>query len=224
MGRAAAKAVQAPAGKAWRSRIVGHAEVDATELKAHPDNWRIHPESQKNALRAIIQDIGVVQGVLVSKRSGRILDGHARVEIAVEAGEKVPVTYIDVSEDEERKILATFDSSGGMAISDEMALADLVGTLELQDADLQNFLRQLVDESAAMAPAEVENGSSSGSSGAPNKKRNLGEAAAQIKPVLYADQVHFLEEAIRLTGVANRGAALIEVCKCYINGVIPTQR
>ena len=201
---------------------MGHAEVDAAELKAHPDNWRIHPESQKNALRAIIEDIGLVQGVLVSKRSGRILDGHARVELAVEAGEKVPTTYIDVTEDEERKILATFDSSGGMAVSDELALADLVGGLELQNADLQNFLRQLVDESAAMAPAEVEIGASGSS--APNKKRNLGEAAAQIKPVLYAEQVHFLEEAIRLTGVANRGAALIEVCKCYINGVVPTQR
>jgi len=219
MARNAGKAAAPPAGKGWRSRIVGHAEVDATELKAHPDNWRIHPEPQKNALRAIIGDIGWVQDVLVSKRSGRILDGHARVELAVEAGEKVPVTYIDVSEDEERKILATFDSSGGLAIPDDLALADLVAGLEFGNPDLDSFLRQLVDESAAMAPAELE-AVEAGSSSGPSKKRNLGEAAAQIKPVLYADQVHFLEEAIRLTGVANRGAALIEVCKSYINGVI----
>ena len=163
--------------KGWRSRIVGHDQVEAASLKAHPDNWRIHPEQQKNALRAIFGDIGWVQDVLVSKRSGWILDGHARVELAVEAGERVPVTYIDVTEDEELKVLATFDSAGGLAIPDEAQLAALVGSLELENPDLDSFLRQLVDDMSVMAPSEVRE-LVQATNGGPNKKRNLGDAEA----------------------------------------------
>jgi site-specific DNA-methyltransferase (adenine-specific) len=52
------------------------------------------------------------------------------------AGTPVPVVYVDLSEDEERTVLATLDPIGGMAVGDEAALAALVRTIE--DGDLRS--------------------------------------------------------------------------------------
>ena len=40
---------------------------------------------------------------------GFVVDGHARVALAISAGERVPVVYVDLSEKEEALILATLD-------------------------------------------------------------------------------------------------------------------
>ena len=41
-------------------------------------------------------------------------------------------------------------------------------------------------------------------------------ARKQIKPVLYAADISTFEEAIKATGLINRGEALIEVCRFYL--------
>jgi len=38
-----------------------------------------------------------------------VVDGHARVALAIKAGEKVPVVYVELDEREEAVILATLD-------------------------------------------------------------------------------------------------------------------
>lgn len=46
--------------------------------------------------------------------------------------------------------------------------------------------------------------------------RNLGERRKQIKPVIYADEVADFERAILSTGLRNRGQALMEICRFYL--------
>ncbi len=83
--------------------------------------------------------VGWVQRVIVNRRTGRMLDGHLRAELARKQGEAtpVPVVYVDLSEDEERTVLATLDPIAGMAIADEATLAGLVRSIE--DADLRSI-------------------------------------------------------------------------------------
>jgi DNA methylase len=139
----------------WRSRIVGHASLPPNKLLAHPDNWRRHPAAQRRAIRASLTDVGWVQGVVVSRRSGRILDGHGRVEDAIAHGEpEVPVTYVDLDETEERLVLATFDPIGSLAEPDPDALASLLGRLGPIDGELGVLLEGLA--SMAVAPATVD--------------------------------------------------------------------
>src|ERR1700722_15600770 len=93
----------------WRNRIVGHGEEDPTQLLANPRNWRLHPKAQQDALAGVLEQVGWVQDVIVNKRTGFVVDGHARVALALSAGERVPVVYVDLSEQEEALIIATLD-------------------------------------------------------------------------------------------------------------------
>ena len=50
----------------------------------------------------------------------------------------------------------------------------------------------------------------------PEGDRLTSERQKQIKPVLYAADISTFEEAIKATGLINRGEALIEVCRFYL--------
>src|SRR5713101_10046040 len=130
----------------WRNRIVGHGEEDPEQLLANPKNWRIHPKAQQDALAGVLAEVGWVQDVIVNKRTGFVVDGHARVALPISAGERVPVVYVDLSEKEEALILVTLDPLSAMAVTDEDLLAGLVGALEVSDAAVQALLAELGGE------------------------------------------------------------------------------
>ena len=128
----------------WASRIVGHGEEDPTQLLANPRNPRRHPAPQRNALRGSLSTVGWVATVTVNRRTGFVLDGHARIEEAISRGEPtVPVTYVDLSEDEERLVLASLDPITAMAEYDHEALDELLRDLHAGDAGLDALLDSL---------------------------------------------------------------------------------
>lgn len=112
-----------------RTRIVGHGEANPFELKAHRLNFRTHPESQMKALRGSMDDLGWMRDVLVSKRTGIIVDGHARVEEARRRKVMVPVCYLDLSPEEENKALALLDPISEMAGRDDRLFMELLDTI-----------------------------------------------------------------------------------------------
>ncbi len=128
----------------WRDRIVGHGEVDPWQLQPNPLNWRRHPPAQERALNGALSDVGWVQRVLVNKRTGHVVDGHLRYDLAVRHGEDtVPVTYVDLSEDEERLVLSTLDPIGAMATSDRNRLDSLLHELAAHDVGLDRVIEDL---------------------------------------------------------------------------------
>jgi hypothetical protein len=134
----------------WRLRVVRHELVDPRTLLAHPDNWRAHPENQKKVMRSAIEAIGFVGEVLVSERSGRILDGHMRVAEAIEADQPViPVGYVDCADDaEEHRILASYDPIGTLALLDADRHREVIERARLQEGALSAAL-------LGMTPAPV---------------------------------------------------------------------
>ena len=137
-------ATSSPERSPWRNRIVGHAELAPQTLVANPQNWRLHLESQRRVLRATLGTVGWVGQVIVNRATGHIVDGHLRVDEAIARGEpSVPVVYVELTPDEERQVLATFDPIGGLALADGTALADLIASLSAKDADLEAFLDDL---------------------------------------------------------------------------------
>ena len=98
----------------WRNRIVGHADIAPAELVPNPRNWRSHPPEQQRALAGALGEVGWVAEVLVNRTTGHVVDGHLRIELALARDEPtVPVTYVELSEEEERLVLATPRSAGG---------------------------------------------------------------------------------------------------------------
>ena len=71
---------------AWEDRILGYEpDVDPTQLLAHELNARRHPGAQRDALRESLGRVGWVDVVKVNQRTGKVVDGHARVEEAITA-------------------------------------------------------------------------------------------------------------------------------------------
>ena len=132
----------------WRNRIVGHGDEPPGRLIANPANWRIHPMAQQQALAGALSDVGWVAQVIVNRRSGYLVDGHLRVELALARGEpSVPVTYVDLSPEEERLVLASLDPLGAMAGADAAKLEELLRDLVPNDDALSAMLAELADQS-----------------------------------------------------------------------------
>jgi ParB-like chromosome segregation protein Spo0J len=189
--------------------------VLASELKPHPRNARIHPAVQKLAVKESLETIGWVQDILVNRRTGFMLNGHLRLELALETGEKVPVTYVDLDPQEELLVLAALDPVSNMAIADEDELAKLMADLDFsEDSTLQTLLSGMLTESIAEEPKLVGDKPLPKATGAP--ARPLGEKQAQIRVVLYAGGLATFERALKATGEINRGKALIKLCNFWL--------
>ncbi len=125
----------------WQNRIVGHEDVDPKALVPNPANWRTHPKAQRNAMGGALDELGWVQSVIVNKRSGRIVDGHLRVDLAIaENAPTVPVVWVDLSDEEERLALAVIDPIGAMAGKSEDLFRALVTDIHVENDALESIL------------------------------------------------------------------------------------
>ncbi|OFX13214.1 MAG: hypothetical protein A2Z18_11140 [Armatimonadetes bacterium RBG_16_58_9] len=195
----------------WKNRIVGHGEVPARGLVPNPENWRRHPEPQRRALAGALSEVGWVQDVIVNQRTGRIVDGHMRAELAAAKEATVPVVYVDLSEDEERLVLASLDPLAAIAITDDEELEKVLSGIKTDNADLTLMFGNMIEHGI-----HFENGEAKDKPGSPEGARTIGDRQNVIKAAIYAPDVAILEQALRLTGETNRGAALMAVCRSYI--------
>jgi DNA modification methylase len=128
----------------WNNRIVGHGVEAPDQLLAHPDNWRIHPKHQQDALKGVLDDVGWVQNILVNKTTGHVVDGHLRVALALRHDvPEVPVMYVELSEEEESLVLATLDPLSSLAVADAQKLDNLLRDIQSDDAAIQQMLADL---------------------------------------------------------------------------------
>jgi DNA modification methylase len=118
----------------WANRIVAHGEEPPADLLPNPLNWRVHGTTQQGVLADVLGEVGLVQSVIVNRTTGHLIDGHLRVELAKAQGQPtIPVVYVELSEDEERVILASLDPITAMAGADKEVLAELLAGIENQD-------------------------------------------------------------------------------------------
>ena len=102
-----------------------------------------------------LSEVGWVAQVLVNRTTGHVVDGHLRVELAISRGEpSVPVVYVELSEEEERLVLASLDPLAAMATAEKDALAALLAGLETGDAALAAMLADLADQHGIRRPIQ----------------------------------------------------------------------
>lgn len=137
----------------WANRIVGHGDEAPDQLLAHPLNARRHPGGQRDALRESLSTVGWVAPILVSQNSGRVIDGHARIEEALSRHEPtVPVTYLNLTDDEERYVLAVLDPISSMEDTDPDMLRELLDGIEIGT----DSLREVMDGLMSPAPVHLD--------------------------------------------------------------------
>lgn len=121
--------------------------VDPASLADHPRNWKTHPPDQLGALAGVIADVGQVVPLIANVRTGNILDGHGRKQLAIaERWAAVLVCFIDCPAEHEAKILATIDTIGQGADTDAAALVELLREVETSSIELQSFLAGIGEE------------------------------------------------------------------------------
>jgi hypothetical protein len=143
-----------------RSRIVGHATVDPSTLEPHPLNWRVHTKKQARLVEESITRLGWIETGIQNKRTGRLLDGHLRREIAIKRKWEMPVTIVDLTEQEEELVLALYDAIGAMATKDQAKLSELLAEANKGEQEtnalrmLAEFYGELPTEYIAPEPSE----------------------------------------------------------------------
>ncbi len=130
-----------------RDRIKELRRVKASDLKPSPKNWRTHPQTQQDALRAVLAEVGYADALLTRELddgSLMLIDGHLRAETTPD--QEVPVLVLDVTEAEADKILATLDPLAGMAEANQDALGRLLHDVETDNEALKAMLEGLAAE------------------------------------------------------------------------------
>jgi hypothetical protein len=155
-----------------KNRIKEHRQVRAGELLPHEFNWRRHSEAQRQALRAILDDVGFARSLLVYERGdGKLvlIDGHLRAGLDPDA--LVTVEVLDVNDAEARKLLLTIDPLAALAGSDADTVAALSRITETDQAALQE-LWQSVEAASRQTQqllAEASKGPPAGETPAPSQ-------------------------------------------------------
>jgi hypothetical protein len=127
-----------------RDRIRELRRVPAGELRPNPRNWRTHPESQREALRGLLAEVGYAGALLARELedgSLQLIDGHLRAETTPDA--VVPVLVLDVTAAEADKILLTHDSVAAMAETDHEQLTALLADAEFISPEVNELLAGL---------------------------------------------------------------------------------
>lgn len=137
-----------------RDRVVELRRVRAGDLQENPRNWRRHPERQRRALRAVLEEVGFADAILARERTDgslEIVDGHLRRSMDPEM--VVPVLVLDLDEKEADKLLVSLDPLAALADADAGSLAELLASIETSSEDLRMLFADLA--SAAEVEAQL---------------------------------------------------------------------
>jgi hypothetical protein len=137
-----------------RDRVKDLRRVRAGDLHVNPDNWRIHPEAQEEALRGVLTEVGYADAVIARELPGgalELLDGHLRA--GLDPDQLIPVLVVDVDDAEAAKLLATLDPLAAMAEADPAKLTELLREIDTGSEALQTMLSELA-ESAGVIPKD----------------------------------------------------------------------
>lgn len=128
----------------WLNRIVGYGSEDPEQILANPFNWRIHTQMQQEAFLGVVKDVGIVQNIIINTTTQHLVDGHMRVLLAIREQQRgLPVTYVELTEEEEAEVLATYDPISAMAVADRTKFEETLRRFNSDSPSVQNLASQL---------------------------------------------------------------------------------
>ena len=137
-----------PPRSSMRDRVREFRRVPASELLDNDGNPRRHPEAQRDALRGVLEQVGIA-GALVAFRSGRnggmltLIDGHLRKQ---DYDLDWPTLILDVTDEEADLLLATHDPLAGLAEYDRPKLQALLQEVRAKSPAVVGMLKDLAAE------------------------------------------------------------------------------
>jgi hypothetical protein len=141
-----ATGAEAPVG--IRDRIAEFRRVPAAELLDNAGNPRRHPQAQRDALRGVLEQVGVAGALLAyhSERNGgrlTLMDGHLRKE---DFALDWPTLILDVGDAEADLLLATHDPLAALAEYDREKLGALLQQVQAEHQAVSQMLQGLAEQ------------------------------------------------------------------------------
>ena len=136
-----------------RNRIKELRMIKASELMPNPKNWRTHPQSQQDALKGILAEVGYADALLARELpdgSLMLVDGHLRAESTPDL--EVPVLVLDITESEADKLLLSLDPLSAMAGTDALALDSLLREVNTGNQALSQMFADMAQEAGIIPP------------------------------------------------------------------------
>ena len=116
----------------------GIAAGEGRRFAAQSENWRTHPQAQRDALRGVLAEIGYADALLARELpdgSLELIDGHLRPR--PRPTWKCPCWCSTSTTREAAKLLALHDPLAGMAEANEDVLAELLAEVETESEAVQ---------------------------------------------------------------------------------------
>jgi hypothetical protein len=136
-----------------RDRIRDFIRVPARELLDNDGNPRRHPQAQRDALRGVLEQVGVAAALVAyhSERNGgalTLIDGHLRKQ---DYDLDWPTLILDVSDAEADLLLATHDPLAALAEYARPKLDALLQDVRAKSPAVVDMLKNLAAKAAAEA-------------------------------------------------------------------------
>lgn len=140
----------------WKERLLEVRKMNVGELLDHPLNPKIHPASQKEPLRALLDGVGkvdILRAYYSERNEGKLTlwDGHCRREL--KGDEEWNVGIYDLNDAEADLLLATFDPVGWQAEQSRAKLEAIIRDVSTGSAELQQFLSEQSEKLGIIAPS-----------------------------------------------------------------------
>jgi hypothetical protein len=128
-----------------RDRIKEFRRVPARDLLDHDGNPRRHPQAQRDALRGVLEQVGIADALVAyqSERNGgklTLIDGHLRRQ---DFDLDWPTLILDVTDEEADLLLATHDPLGALAEYDRPRLDALLQEVRARSPAVVGMLKDL---------------------------------------------------------------------------------
>jgi hypothetical protein len=134
-----------------RDRVQEFRRVPARELLDNEGNPRRHPQAQRDALRGVLEQVGVAAALVAyhSPRNGgklTLVDGHLRKQ-----GYDLdwPTLVLDVDDEEADLLLATHDPLAALAEYDRPKLQSLLQEVRAKSPAVLGMLKDLAQKAGA---------------------------------------------------------------------------
>ena len=135
--------------------------VKISDLKPHPKNPRVHPDSAIEKLERSIKEFGWTNPILVSA-DGYILAGHARLKAAEKAGiSEVPVIYLPLEGQKAEAYMIADNRLQEETSWDYEMLANILNDIDAKGLDVQitGFDTSFIDDMSQAYNAYVDDAS-----------------------------------------------------------------
>lgn len=203
-----------------RNRVVETRLIRAGDLLDNEGNPYIHPLFQQAAVEGSLEEVGIVDVLKIypSERNGgklTLLDGHLRKHVDPDL--LWPCVILDLTDEEADAQLVVHNATGQWAEVNPLAMQALLEKAKLQNEKMQaahSRMAESIAEQVAIAKRAL------GLADAP-EKRTHDFATFNLAPcvkvtIAIGDGLDTVEQALKVTGIKNRGAALGYICNHFI--------